>query len=313
MSVDYLAHGAVLLAVFAFVGIAAFALSLRGRSDPVLRRLRARKAEVAPPAEAPLTEVGLAIARGMASIAQVTSDKEASLSRLRRRLVQAGFRREAAVHTFLAAKVGIALALPVGFLAVESLLAEGIDLAVPIAVWLCTGGFFLPNLWISSRIQSRRQSIERGLPDALDLLVTCVEAGLGLDAALVRVSGDLELSWPLLAEELNLTFLEIKAGIPRTEAFRRLFERTGVDELKSLAATLAQAEMFGTSIAVSLRVQASGLRIRRMYRAEERAAVVAVKMTVPLVLCILPSLLAVVMGPAAVNIYNSLFTKLGGG
>ncbi|HCF58967.1 MAG TPA: hypothetical protein DFS52_13375, partial [Myxococcales bacterium] len=100
MSVDYLAHGAVLLAVFAFVGIAAFALSLRGRSDPVLRRLRARKAEVAPPAEAPLTEVGLAIARGMASIAQVTSDKEASLSRLRRRLVQAGFRREAAVHTF---------------------------------------------------------------------------------------------------------------------------------------------------------------------------------------------------------------------
>jgi tight adherence protein C len=202
--------------------------------------------------------------------------------------------------------------LPIAFLTLNAMRTEGIRLAVPIAIWLCCGGFFLPNLWISSRIQARRSVIDRGLPDALDLLVTCVEAGLGLDAALVRVAGDLELSWPLLSEELTLTFLEIKAGIARTEAFRRLFERTGADELKSLAATLAQAEMFGTSIATSLRVQASGLRVRRMYRAEERAAIVAVKMTVPLVLCILPALLAVVMGPAAVNIYNSLFRKLGG-
>jgi tight adherence protein C len=181
-----------------------------------------------------------------------------------------------------------------------------------VAVWLCAGGLFLPNLWLSSRVAQRRLLVERGLPDSLDLLVTCVEAGLGLDSALLRVSQDSALCAPALAEELRLTSLETQAGIPRPEAFRRLFERTGCDELKSLAATLSQAEMFGTSVGLALRVQAQGIRTRRMFRAEERAAIVAVKMTVPLVLCILPSLLAVVMGPAAVNIYQGLYSKLGG-
>ena len=314
MSLDTVALAASLLAVLALAGLGAGVWSLRGQADPVLRRLRPRAERAAAPGapEPPPAGLGKRLTCGLAALAQVSSGKADEQSGLRRRLVQAGLRGESALQRLLAAKVALALLLPGAFLVVESLLAERLKLAVPIAIWLCAGGFFLPNLWVGARIGARRLSVERGLPDALDLLVTCVEAGLGLDAALVRVSGDLALSWPLLSEELNLAFLEIKAGIPRTEAFRRLYERTGVDDLKSLAATLAQAELFGTSIALSLRVQARGLRVRRMYRAEERAAIVAVKMTVPLVLCILPSLLAVVMGPAAVNIYQALFVKMGG-
>jgi tight adherence protein C len=311
MAADWTVILAALLAAFSLVGLVVAARSLRRSDEELLARLKPSTASAVTEGAA-RAGLGRRLAHGLARVAQVSGANDAELSQLRRRLVQAGLRGESALQYFLAAKVALALALPAAFLSVNATLPHGVSLAGPIAVWLCVGGFFLPNLWMSSRIASRQLLVERGLPDALDLLVTCVEAGLGLDAALVRVSSDLKISWPLLSSELDLTFLEIKAGIPRTEAFRRLYERTGVDELKSLAATLAQAEMFGTSIAVSLRVQASGLRTRRMYRAEERAAIVAVKMTVPLVLCILPSLLAVVMGPAAVNIYNALFVKMGG-
>ena len=140
----------------------------------------------------------------------------------------------------------------------------------------------------------------------MDLLVTCVEAGLGLDAALARVADEIRLASPLLAQELNLTFLEIQAGIARRDAFRRLSERTGVEDLRQLSAVLTQTEMFGTSIAKALRVHADGMRIKRMQRAEERAASVGVKMTLPLILCILPSLIAVVLGPAMVSMIEQL-------
>lgn len=301
---------ASLLTGLALAGVGGSVWSLRSR-DPLRRRLRSAAApgptldEAAGATERPAPRL-------VSLLARLAGTGAGDASQLKRRLIQAGLRGESAAHVFLATKVGLALVLPLGFLAVNSALAEPLRYALPIAVWLCTGGFFVPNLWLASRGRERRMAIERALPDTLDLLVTCVEAGLGLDAALLRVAQDTSLSSPLLADELNLTFLEVKAGIPRTESFRRLYERTGAEELKSLAATLAQAEMFGTSVAVALRIQASGIRTRRMYAAEERAAVVAVKMTVPLVLCILPSLLAVVMGPAIVNIYTQLFTRLGG-
>jgi tight adherence protein C len=148
--------------------------------------------------------------------------------------------------------------------------------------------------------------IERSLPDAIDLLVTCVEAGLGLDAALSRVAEEITLAAPLLAAELKVTFLEIQASIPRRDAFRRLSERTGVEDLRQLSAVLTQTEMFGTSIARALRVHSEGMRIRRMQRAEEKAAMVGVKMTLPLILCILPTLMAVVLGPAVATIMTKI-------
>jgi tight adherence protein C len=199
------------------------------------------------------------------------------------------------------------------FIWVNAHRVERIEPAFLIAVVAFAGGFYLPDLWLSSRTRARQTAIERGLPDALDLLVTCVEAGLGLDASLQRVADELRLAWRVLADELETTFLETKAGIPRVEGFRRLAARTGVRDLKSLAATLTQTEIFGTSVATALRIQAEGIRVRRMQRAEERAAYVSVKMTLPLILCILPSLLAIVVGPAIINVAHTLLPALGGG
>jgi tight adherence protein C len=233
-------------------------------------------------------------------------------SRLRRQLVWAGLRGETAPQVFLLTKALLAAGAISTFLVVNMLRAEPIRMALPVAVWLSAAAYFVPNLWLRSRVASRQRKVERALPDALDLLVTCVEAGLGLDAALQRVADEIELAWPLLSRELRLAFLEVKAGIPRMEAFRRLADRTGSAELRSLSATLNQTEMFGTSVGVALRVQADSIRIRRMQRAEELAAYVAVKMTFPLILFILPSLFVVVVGPAVVNIAEKLFPVLGG-
>jgi tight adherence protein C len=135
----------------------------------------------------------------------------------------------------------------------------------------------------------------------MDLLVTCVEAGQGLDQALLRVATELKAVAPLLASELNTTFFEAQAGLSRRESFRRLAERTGVDDLRQLAAVLTQTEIFGTSIARALRVHAEGMRTVRMHHAERQAGMVSVKMTFPLVLCILPTVVGVVLGPAIVK------------
>ncbi|WP_242395681.1 type II secretion system F family protein [Anaeromyxobacter oryzisoli] len=234
------------------------------------------------------------------------------VERLRLRLAQAGRRSEHAVTSHLVSKLLLA-AVAVGmFLWANAQRAHRLEPAFVIAVLAFAGGYYLPDALLASRTRARQTAIERGLPDALDLLVTCVEAGLGLDAALQRVAGEVHRAWPVLADELRTTFLEVKAGISRIEAFRRLAGRTGVLDLRSLSATLAQTELFGTSVAVALRVQAEGIRVRRMQRAEERAAYVGVKMTLPLVLCILPTLFAILIGPAVLNIARSLLPALGG-
>jgi tight adherence protein C len=232
----------------------------------------------------------------------------AQLSRLRGRLVQAGLRSQRAMEAFLASKILLAAGSTLAFLQINARFASGLafPLDAAVAVWLCGATFFLPNLWLGSRIKARQVRLEQSLPDAMDLLVTCVEAGLGLDAALARVAEEMDLAAPLLAGELQLTFLEIQAGVPRREAFRRLAERTGVEDLRQLSAVLAQTELFGTSITRALRVHADSMRVKRMYRAEEKAAMVGVKMTLPLVMCILPSLVAVILGPAIVSIYQNL-------
>jgi tight adherence protein C len=234
------------------------------------------------------------------------------LERLRLRLQQGGVRSENAVTYHVAAKMILALGGVGAFLWMNAMRAHRIEPAFVIAVLVFASGFYLPEIRLSSRIASRQTFIERGLPDALDLLVTCVEAGLGLDAAIQRVSDEVRIAWPLLGDELRVTFLEVKAGIPRVESFRRLAARTGVRELKSLSATLTQTEIFGTSVALALRIQAEGIRVRRMQRAEEKAAYVSVKMTVPLILCILPSLFAIILGPAALNIAKTLMPMMGG-
>ncbi len=240
----------------------------------------------------------------LARLARPTTDDE--LRAVRAKLAHAGFRAPSALQLFLGAKALAPLVMVGIVLWVHVARAEGLSRVSMLVLVAAAIGFFLPNVWLDGRVKQRQLAVNRGLPDVLDLLVTCVEAGLGLDASLQRVAAEIALSHPVLAEELTVTFLEAKAGVPRTEAFRRLAERTGVQDLRTLAATLNQTELFGTSIATALRVQAEGMRIHRMQRAEERAAVLSAKMTFPLVVCFLPTLLVVIVGPALVNIVRAL-------
>jgi tight adherence protein C len=230
------------------------------------------------------------------------------LSQLRRNLIQAGLRSKHAMETFLASKIILATTATLTFLEINRRRPNGLGFSVAagVALVVCATAFFVPNLWLSSVTNARKTRLRRDLPNAMDLLVTCVEAGLGLDQALSRVAAELKLVSPLLATELNTTFLESQAGFSRRESFRRLAERTGVDDLRQLTAVLAQTEIFGTSIARALRGHSDGMRIIRMQQAERKAAMVGVKMTFPLVLCILPCVIGVVLGPAIVSIAEHL-------
>jgi tight adherence protein C len=241
-------------------------------------------------------------------VALVRPSGSDELSQLRRNLIQGGVRSNHAMEIFLASKIVLAATATLTFLEVNRRQPDGLPFAVAAAVALlvCAGAFFVPNLWLSSVTKRRKARIRRDLPNAMDLLVTCVEAGLGLDQALSRVAAELKLVAPLLAGELSTTFLETQAGFSRRESFRRLSERTGVDDLRQLVAVLAQTEIFGTSIARALRSHSDGMRITRMQQAERKAAMVGVKMTFPLVLCILPCVIGVVLGPAIVSIAEHL-------
>jgi tight adherence protein C len=235
------------------------------------------------------------------------------MSRTRRNLVHAGFRSEHAVEVFFGAKIALALLLGGGLLVASTLQASSVPKVRILAVILVTIGFYAPNIWVRRRATARQTRLAHSLADTLDLLVTCVEAGLGLDAALARIAKDIALSAPELSSELRQTTMEIHAGMVRAEAFRRLAERTGLEELRSLSAMIIQTEMFGTSIARALRVHSSSMRIRRSHAAEEKATTAAVKMLVPLILCILPSLFAVILGPAIVRISTLLLPAMSGG
>jgi tight adherence protein C len=247
----------------------------------------------------------------IARVARPASERE--LGRLRSRLSHAGLRSERALVGYLGAKALFGIGFALGFLTVNSFWPQPPTYAALCTIASTALGFYAPSLWLVGRISERRRQIDHALPDALDLLVTCVEAGLGLEAAIQRVAGELDLGAPLLARELEQTELEMRAGVSRGVAFRRMADRTGVEELRNLSAIIIQTQIFGTSIAKSLRIQADAIRVRRMQLAEERAAAASVKMTVPLVLCIAPALFAVLIGPAVVKIVRILLPTLSGG
>jgi tight adherence protein C len=166
-------------------------------------------------------------------------------------------------------------------------------------------GFLAPTFWLRSQTKAHQVALERGLPDALDLLVICVEAGLTLDAAMQRVGQELSLAHPKLSRELEITHLETRLGLSRADSLKNLGERTGCEQLESLSTLLVQADRFGTSIASALRVHAESLRISRQQAAEEQAAKASVKLTFPLVFFIFPAVLIVLAGPAAIGLFRS--------
>lgn len=232
-------------------------------------------------------------------------------SPLRVYFLQAGIGREDARLLYFGAKTLLPLLLAAGvFVAMEGVSSLERLLALAVAA-LC--GSYAPNLFLAWVRRQRQREIFEHFPDATDLMLICLEAGLSMDAALARVEREMRLSSGALADELHLTQLELRAGVPREQALRHLALRTGVEEIATFALMLRQAERLGTSIGDSLRVYSDELRHKRMVRAEEVAARVPTKMLLPLVLFIFPSIILVVMGPAAITVIRTLMPMLGGG
>jgi tight adherence protein C len=218
------------------------------------------------------------------------------VSTLQTRLTRAGYRDKSCVNIFYGAKALVPSALCL--LAVVT----GLYSFNPFFVFSISGGlgFLIPDFYLSNRIKKRQQALRLGLPEALDLIVICVEAGLSMDKATLRASEELRISQPEIADELNLVFLEQRAGRPRPEAWRNFGERTGVDTIRTLASILIQADKFGTGIGKTLRTHSETLRTRRRQDAEELAAKTPVKLVFPLVLFIFPSLFVVTLGPSMI-------------
>jgi tight adherence protein C len=178
--------------------------------------------------------------------------------------------------------------------------------ALPFAVLGAMLTYFLPNLWLGRAIEKRKRQIRNGLPDAIDLMIVCVESGSGLDQAIAKVAEEIVLPYPALARELVLISTETRAGRTRLEAFRNFAERTKVDDVQSLVAMLVQTDRFGTSIGQALRTHAETSRTKRRQRAEEKAAKLGVKLLFPLVFCLFPAFYVVVLGPSMIRIFRDL-------
>ncbi len=230
--------------------------------------------------------------------------------KLKQRLQHAGYRSENAVSIFLGMKF---LCLLVGFFAsggsmlyLKGATTEAIMYTVGISGIL----FYLPDVVVWFRKKSRQDCIFYGLPDALDLMVVCVEAGLGLDQAMRKVSEEMAKSYAVLSDEFRLANLQLQMGAARNDVLHELGQRTGVDDLKALAAILIQADKFGSSVAQALRVQSDSMRTRRRQMAEEKAAKTAVKLIFPLVIFIFPAIFVVLVGPAAITMINEMFPAM---
>ncbi len=237
---------------------------------------------------------------------------EEAIGKTRLKLNQAGFRSETSITTYWSMKT---IALSVGFVLGGGtlLITRGYSLDTLMYTILIGGSmFFLPEivLWIITK--GRKDNIFYGLPDALDLMVVCVEAGLGLDQAMRKVSEEMKKSYRVIAEEFALCNLQLQMGRARNDVLHDLGTRTGVDDLKQLAAILIQADKFGSSVGQALRVQSDSMRTRRSQMAEEKAAKTAVKLIFPLVLFIFPAIFIVLVGPAAITMVNELFPSMGG-
>ncbi len=244
-------------------------------------------------------------------VARLAAEGDAvEIDKLRRRLLQAGFRSPSAMAWYNAWRVVLALGFPVlGFALLPALATPALALTVLILAFV---GYYLPFRVVEHLASKRGEAMMRAFPDALDLLVSGTEAGLGLDAALKRVAEEIEVAAPELALELQIAVHEMAAGIPRAKALRRLSDRCNLEAVTSLVNVLIQAEKLGTSVAKALRVHSNLVRQRRILAAEERAARIAPKMTIAMIVFLMPTLFVVILGPAVVNLLRNLLPALAG-
>jgi tight adherence protein C len=235
--------------------------------------------------------------------------------RLTALLRQAGYTSSAAPRIYTLIRLGLIFLLPIGYilLAYSSEEPPSFVRVYVIGSVLALIGLYLPNLYVRAKADRRREAIINGFPDCLDLLLICVESGLGLEAAMDRVGREMAVSHPLVAELLSITTLQLRAGASREEAFRRMADASAVDEIRSFSTLIIQSDKLGTSVATTLRVYAAEMRERRQMRAEEKAHRLPVLISIPLVACMLPTMIGTLMLPAAIMMIRRIFPLMVGG
>ena len=297
----------------AFLGIFALWLPLMERA-PSTRRVQALKQrrdilfqDAVTPEKRGLAEKGMGFASR--TVKRLKLMRGQTADQAQEKLLRAGYRSRDAIIVYLFFK----LALPLGLAAVAAILFYGLNLydlppmgRLLAALGAVLVGFYAPDLFIKNKADKRQEQLRKGLPDALDLLVICAEAGLNLDAGLKRVAGELRMPAPELADELELTSIELGFLSDRREALNNLEKRTGLPSVGALVSTLAQAEKYGTPLAQSLRVLAAEMRDERLMKAEEKAARLPATLTVPMVLFIMPALFIVLIGPGILSTLDAL-------
>jgi tight adherence protein C len=287
--------------VVVFLLIASFGMLVFYR-EAMLQRI----AEVINPAAAKkpkslletIQQTGISIGGVVEHFEQVLPKSQAEVSIVRQRLIRAGYRKDAAINVFYGSKVLTPLLL-LAVAWVTGLVSLGPLLVIVLSLCL---GFMGPDFWLGRQIKKRQKRIRLGLPDVLDLLIICVEAGLSLDQATARTAAELKQAQPELCDELSVVVLEQRAGRARAESWRNMADRTDVDSVRNLVTMLIQSEQLGTSIARTLRIHADTLRTQRVQAVEEAAAKLTVKLLFPLVFFIFPTLFIVILGPAVISV-----------
>jgi tight adherence protein C len=294
------------IGVLVFIALFSIAYAMFGRSRTLEERVRQSGDEKSGP-RFDLRNILRTSEHIFRPLGEIVPRSPDEMSRQERRLVQAGFRRKDAAVLLYGVKVALALLLLLLFTAF-GYPTQSVFLHIVLAILF---GAMLPDIWLRRRISNRKMNIQLAIPDALDLTVVCVEAGVGLDQSLMRIGQEIRPIHRDLSDELRLLNLEVNAGKSRAQSLRNLADRTEVDDLKALVAVLIQTDRFGTSVTQSLRVFSDSLRVKRRQRAEERAAKTTIKMIPPLVFFILPAIFVVVLGPAIITLVQELLPSLG--
>ena len=295
-----------IVVLFAAVAVAAGA-GAWVLTDPQLVQRRLSTVALKPVLTGPSQSlVGEALPPAVKRVRSFVPKSPKEMNRIERRMVSAGYHGPWPATLFALAE----LVLPV---LVFGLIVFNFGTGTPMIFAMIAAmiAFYVPNLWLGRAVNARRREIQNGLPDAIDLLIVCIESGSGIDQALNRVAEELALPYPALARELELISAETRAGKPRMEAFKNFAERTKVDDVRSLVAMLIQTDRFGTSLGLALRTHADTSRTKRRQRAEERAAKLGVKLLFPLIFCLFPAFYLIVLGPSMLKIFRMILYDQG--
>jgi len=260
-----------------------------------------------------MKDAGIKILERLGKLGQ--NKDQAKTSRLKTLLVTAGYRKPQAPVIFMGTRVFLSIIFGLLFIVFGMDFVEAKDpMYLPVSlIGVMIIGYFGPQLWLKNTISKRKEILVNGFPDALDLMVVCVEAGLGLDQAITRVGQEIKQGHKELSDEFILLNLELRAGLSREQGLRNLVNRTDLEDIRSLVALLIQTDRFGTSIGQALRVHSDSMRLKRRLKAEEKGAQLPVKLMIPLILFIFPALMVVIVGPGAISLIRNLLPAMGGG